>query len=181
MAVARPVATAIAGITPAEASALGIPIGGAGKFKTILREGGTKKYGLLAASAQFERGLLVGPGFESRISGQKVEAANDDGLAVSTESDDGIEKKDEAFTKPEENEVSHRIEPISVPHQSVHQYPFIPPVSPFRFHWNSEPLEQSPGYEPIPFYDQRAYTYPQFYPFPNVLPPINGYHFQQRY
>lgn len=202
LAVARPIATAIAGISPSEVSGLGIPIGGGGqKFKSFLRETAqvylpsSKKYGL-APATEFDRAILIGPGFvhESRIKEKDINAVEDQAMKVviSTDGIDVTEKSEEveSFVKehPQENELLPVLHstgqgPVALqqPSEPIHggaQYPFIPPVSPFRFNWNTEPLDPAPGYEPIPFFDQRAYSFPQFYPYPNVLP-MNPYHYQQ--
>lgn len=204
LAVARPIATAIAGISPSEVSGLGIPIGGGGqKFKSFLRETAqvylpsSKKYGLAPAS-EFDRAVLVGPGFvhDARINEKDINAVEDQRMkvAISTDGIDVTEKSEEGEEssgddRPQENEllpVIHNIgqgpaalKPLEPINGGSHtQYPFIPPVSPFRFNWNTEPLDPTPGYEPIPFFDQRAYSFPQFYPFPNVLP-MNPFHYQQ--
>lgn len=167
----------------------------------------SKKYGL-APATEFDRAVLIGPGFvhESRINEKDINAVEDQGMKVviSTDGIDVTEKPEESpgtehsQENAEEGESSgtdHQQEnellpvlhstghgPVALQHsEPIHagaQYPFIPPVSPFRFNWNTEPLDPAPGYEPIPFFDQRAYSFPQFYPYPNVLP-MNPYHYQQ--
>ncbi|KAJ6640693.1 hypothetical protein Bhyg_05624 [Pseudolycoriella hygida] len=58
------------------------------------------------------------------------------------------------------------------------QYPFIPPVTPFRFNWDSAPIEPTQSYEPIPFMDNRAFNPAPVYPF---VPPMNPYQFYQQF
>ncbi len=59
------------------------------------------------------------------------------------------------------------------------QYPFIPPVAPFRFNWDSAPIESNQSYEPIPFMDNRAFNNPApVYPF---VPPVNPFQFYQQF
>lgn len=58
------------------------------------------------------------------------------------------------------------------------QYPFIPPVAPFRFNWDSSPIESPQSYEPIPFMDNRAFNPAPVYPF---VPPVNPYQFYQQF
>lgn len=58
------------------------------------------------------------------------------------------------------------------------QYPFIPPVAPFRFNWDSSPIESTQSYEPIPFMDNRAFNPAPVYPF---VPPVNPYQFYQQF
>lgn len=58
------------------------------------------------------------------------------------------------------------------------QYPFIPPVAPFRFNWDSAPIEPTQSYEPIPFMDNRAFNPAPVYPF---VPPMNPYQFYQHF
>lgn len=58
------------------------------------------------------------------------------------------------------------------------QYPFIPPVAPFRFNWDSAPIESTQSYEPIPFMDNRAFNPAPVYPF---VPPVNPYQFYQQF
>lgn len=59
------------------------------------------------------------------------------------------------------------------------QYPFIPPVAPYRFNWDSAPIESTQSYEPIPFMDNRAFNNPApVYPF---VPPVNPYQFYQQF
>lgn len=58
------------------------------------------------------------------------------------------------------------------------QYPFIPPVAPFRFNWDTAPIDSTQSYEPIPFMDNRAFNPAPVYPF---VPPVNPYQFYQQF
>lgn len=58
------------------------------------------------------------------------------------------------------------------------QYPFIPPVAPLRFNWDTAPIESTQSYEPIPFMDNRAFNPAPVYPF---VPPVNPYQFYQQF
>lgn len=58
------------------------------------------------------------------------------------------------------------------------QYPFIPPVAPFRFNWDTAPIESTQSYDPIPFMDHRAFNPAPVYPF---VPPVNPYQFYQQF
>lgn len=55
------------------------------------------------------------------------------------------------------------------------QYPFIPPVAPLRFNWDSAPFESTQQYDPIPAFNNPA---PFVYPF---APPVNPYQFYQQF
>lgn len=55
------------------------------------------------------------------------------------------------------------------------QYPFIPPVAPFRFNWDSAPIESTQQYEPIPAFNNPA---PIVYPF---VPQMNPYQLYQQF
>lgn len=153
----------------------------------------SKKYGLAPGNSLDRLGLLVGPDYahESRINEKDISAIDDlrinekDLMAKAPVEDESKEEKQDKLNAG--NELLPPLKPRGPRPQPttaepIHpvQYPFIPPVSPFRFNWDTEPLEPAPGYEPIPFFDQRAYNFPQFYPFPNVLP-IHPFQFQNRY
>ena len=204
LAVARPVATAIAGISPGEVSGLGLPL--SHKFKNSFRANQihmpfSKKYGLFASSMFDGYGLLVGPEFtqESRINDKDISAIDDNSTtdkdSDSIDNRDAAPKKQVYPTKYPQGFGSKKQEliPPLLPNRPIlpngfaapevnhpGQYPFIPPVSPFRFNWESEPLEPPPGYDPIPYFDHHAIRGQQYYPFPNVIP-VNPYQFYNSY
>lgn len=201
LAVARPIATALAGISPSEVSALGIPIHH--KYKAYFRAGtapqqmyipSSKKYGLATGNSPDRLALLVGPDYahESRINEKNISALDDQStVTIVAPAAEEVDSKMPLDEKKEDSTGENELLPPLKPRgprpqpttaEPIHPvpYPFIPPVSPFRFNWDTEPLEPAPGYEPIPFFDQRAYNFPQFYPFPNVLP-IHPFQFQNRF
>lgn len=207
LAVARPIATAIAGISPNEVAALGIPL----KYKThFIQETATssiylptRKYGLAQGTGRNRVGILVGPDFHNDVqpSVEQQPISAEESIQPSSEtkyeSYDEIEaqkrepvENNRSYIQQQENELllppipqsnQPQIGVQDIPHIQPVQYPFIPPVSPFRFNWNSEPADPAPHYDPLPFYDQRAYQVPQFYPFQQNTLPINPYHFQSHF
>lgn len=207
LAVARPIATAIAGISPSEVAELGIPL----KYKTpFIQETAsssiylpTRKYGLAQGTGRDRIGVLVGPDFQNdvkpEIDSQPIAAEEPYSPQTETkyESYDEIEAQrpepadnTRSAVQQQENELllppiplnsQPQVAPQNIPQQTAVQYPFIPPVSPFRFNWNSEPVDQAARYEPLPYYDQRAYQVPQFYPFQQNTLPIHPYHFQSHF
>lgn len=58
------------------------------------------------------------------------------------------------------------------------QYPFIPPVAPYRFNWDTAPIDSAQSYEPIPFMNNRGFNPAPVYPF---VPPVNPYQFYQQF
>lgn len=207
LAVARPIATAIAGISPNEVAALGIPL----KYKTpFFQETAnsaiylpTRKYGLAQGTGRDRIGVLVGPDFNNDVQPSPDQPSISSEEPIHLKIETKYESYDEIEAQrpePVENIRSNNhqqendllLPPIpqinqpqigqrDIPHIQPVQYPFIPPVSPFRFNWNSEPAEPAPHYEPLPFYDQRAYQVPHFYPFQQNTLPINPYHFQSHF
>lgn len=207
LAVARPIATAIAGVSPNEVAALGIPL----KYKTpYVQETSsssiylpTRKYGLAQGTGRDRIGVLVGPDFKNdvQLSSEQQPIAAEEPNSPPTETKyENYEEIEAPRPEPEDNNRSYihqqenelllppisqnnqpQVGPQDIPHLQPVQYPFIPPVSPFRFNWNSEPVDPAPHYEPLPFYDQRSYQFPQFYPFQQNSLPINPYHFQSHF
>lgn len=242
LAVARPVATAIAGITPSEVAGLGIPIGNhknAMRFQAF-NTPTAHRYGLASVSSGI--GLLVGPNYshESRITEKDISA--DDSHKGETKSDTD-DKKDEKQVEPEqtnnESKTQSNEQPLQKPNLGPNQqemnqfpinqrfpnpqnfppqfntgpahpfqagqrfaqgpngqspqpnqhphspdsilpgpYPFIPPITPFRFNWDSAPIEPTQSYDPIPFINNRAFNPAPVYPF---IPPVNPYQFYQNF
>lgn len=196
LAVARPIATAIAGISPSEVSGLGISIGHKHKKNIYSRNnfGQSKHYGLADGLLSNGKGLLVGPDYQSRISETNIPAMEENKIAVepvAVPQQASVESQIPQFLNPNTfppafNAIAPQYQNGGPQPQNPGPYPFIPPTLPFRFNWQTEP-ESSPGYEPIPFMHNRAFPRPPlpgYFPFPGQQPEspvLNPYRFFNNY
>jgi hypothetical protein len=170
--VARPVATAIAGVKPSDISALGLPI--PSKLKDLAARGGnypTKgKYGLVSLSDDDgDERVLVGPDFftQARLSDKASEYDNEQGDVEDGEGDDReiSRRPDTDFEKEDMKNGDRQVEPVD----NIE--------SPYGIEYGKQPLFP-PSYEGLYNFLPNPYLPP--YNFNNVPLPIINQYLQRR-
>lgn len=178
LAVARPVATAIAGVKPSDISALGLPI--PSKLKDLAARGGSfplkGKYGLVSLSDDDEEKVLVGPNFfgaQSRLSEKGINSDSDfdneqtdvddvdgDEREISRRPDTDYEKEDSKDRFNKNDNGDRQVEPVDNGE------------NPFGFEYGKQP-QFPPTYEGLYNYIPNPFLPP--YNFNIPLPLINQY------
>lgn len=151
MAVARPVATAIAGVSPSDVAGLGIPVAAHKLKASVLAKvlPLQKKYGFADETVDGFN-ILVGPDYKARFGGENKKLKEE-----STKDDENSKDSSEIFAEPENQNFNDAIAPEAILNSQLNINPFGNVQQPFqnRYNWTPEQLES--GYQTIPF-DQFA-------------------------